>query len=200
MKHNNTLSLLLGLTLAFTAGCNKDDREETPEPRSEPAVNYSRSIVYHDNGPRRDTTFQVQQLEAYANQDAQNLAIGVHPAATTEGIGFVLNRVKLSATLTGTYTLNTLRDRTRDADVTYYYDLPESLGGGTILYFNNAQHLTGNLTITGYDTKRQLLNGTYTTTLEGASDPTVPYTTFPKRKCDITITGTFTNIPLKSIE
>lgn len=199
MKHTLTL-LLLGFTLAFTAGCDKDDREETPEPTPEPAMTYSRSIVYHDNGQHRDTTFQAQQLEAYANQDAQQLAIGVHPATTTEGVGFVLDRAKLPTSLTGTYTLKTLRDRTRDADVTYYYDLPESLGGGTILYFSNMQHLTGNLTITRYDAKRHLLSGTYTTTLEGSNDPVVQYSTFPKRKCDITITGTFTNIPLKSVE
>lgn len=199
MKYNATLSLLLGLTLAFTAGCDKDDREETPEPLPEPTVTYSRSMVYHDNGQHRDTTFQASQVKGYVTQTAQGLSVGAEPIAGTEGIGFALNRTKLPATLTGTYTLKTLRDQTLDADVTYYYDLPESRGGGTILYPSSMQHVTGSLTISSYDAKRQLLSGTYTATLTGANDPTVAYSTFPKRKCDITVTGTFADMPLKQV-
>ncbi|TGE09481.1 hypothetical protein [Hymenobacter fodinae] len=200
MKYNATLSLLLGLALAFTAGCDKDDREETPEPMPEPAVTYSRSIVYQDNGQHRDTTFQAPQLKGSVAQTAQSLSVGVGPTTGTEGMGFALDRAKLPATLTGTYTLKTLRDRTLDADVTYYYDLPESRGGGTILYPSSMQHVSGSFTISSYDAKRQLLSGTYTATLTESNDPTVAYSTFPKRKCDITITGTFANVPLKQVD
>ncbi|TGD77812.1 hypothetical protein [Hymenobacter wooponensis] len=200
MKFNATLSLLLGLTLAFTAGCDKDDREQTPEPLPEPAVTYSRSIIYQDNGQHRDTTFQAKQLEAYVTQSAQSLSVGVQPATTTEGINFALDRTKLPATLTGSYTLRTIGNRTLDADVNYYYDLPESRGGGTVIYPSSMQYVTGSFAISSYDAKRQLLSGTYTATLTGASDPTVAYSTFPKRKCDITVTGTFTNVPLKQVE
>jgi hypothetical protein len=154
--------------------------------------------VYHDNGQRRDTTFQAKQLEVYANQNAQRLAIGVAPIQNTEGIGFAVDRATLPAALSGTYTLKTLLDRTRDADVRYYHDLPASLGGGTVLYFSNGQHLTGHLTLTAYDPKRHLLSGTYSTKLEGANDPVVPYSTFPKRKCDITLIGAFTNVVVKA--
>ncbi|RPD49433.1 hypothetical protein DNI29_01110 [Hymenobacter sediminis] len=200
MNYNATLSLLLGLTLAFTAGCDKDDREETPEPLPEPTVTYSRSIVYQDNGQHQDTTFQAPQLKGNVTQTAQSLSVSVEPTTRTEGIGFALDRTKLAAALTGTYTLKTLRDQTLNADVRYYYDQPESLGGGTILYFSSLQHVTGSFTISSYDAKRQLLSGTYTATLTGASDPTVAYSTFPKRKCDITVTGTFANVPLKQAE
>lgn len=200
MKSTATLSLLLGLTLAFTAGCDKDDREETPEPMPEPAVTYSRSIVYQDNGQHRDTTFQAKQLKGFVTQTAEGLSVGADLATGTEGIGFELNRLKLPATLTGTYTLKTLRDRTLDADVIYYYKLPESRGGGTILYPSNMQHVTGNLIISRYDAKRQLLSGTYTATLTGASDLTVAYGTFPKRSCDITVTGTFSDVPLRQVQ
>ncbi|QJX46643.1 hypothetical protein HMJ29_06705 [Hymenobacter taeanensis] len=200
MKQNITLSLLLGLTLAFTAGCDKDDREQTPEPMPEPAVTYSRSIEYQDNGQHRDTTFQAQQLKAYVNQNAQSISMGIAPATGTEGIGFTLDRAKLPATLTGTYTLKTLRDRTLDADVSYYYDLPESRGGGTLIYPSSMQHVTGSFIISSYDVKRQLLSGTYTATLTGASDPTVAYGTYPKRKCNITVTGTYVNVPLKQVD
>jgi hypothetical protein len=200
MKQNITLSLLLGLTLAFTASCDKDDREQTPEPTPEPTLTYNRSIVYEDNGQHRDTTFQAPQLKGYVTQSAQSLAVGVGPTTGTEGIGFVLDRAKLPATLTGTYTLKTLRDRTLDADVTYYYDLPESRGGGTIIYPSSMQYVSGSFTISSYDAKRQMLSGTYTATLTSASDPTVSYSTFPKRKCNITTTGTFTNMPLRQVE
>ncbi|MBC6991926.1 hypothetical protein [Hymenobacter sp. BT491] len=199
MRQNTTLSLLLGLTLAFTAGCDKDDRE-TPEPLPEPAVTYSRTIVYQDNGQHRDTTFQAPQLKGFVTQTAESLAVGVEPTTNTEGIGFELDRTKLSATLTGTYTLKTLRDRTLDADVSYYYDLPESLGGGTVIYPSSMQHVTGSFAISSYDAKRQLLSGTYTATLTGASDPHVAYSTFPKRRCDITVTGTFTNVPVRPVQ
>ncbi|GGG38773.1 hypothetical protein [Hymenobacter glacieicola] len=200
MNYNATLSLLLGLTLAFTAGCDKDDREETPEPLPEPTVTYSRSIVYQDNGQHRDTTFQAPQLKGSVTQNAQSLSVSVEPITRTEGIGFALDRTKLAAALTGTYTLKTLRDQTLNVDVRYYYEQSESLGGGTILYFSNMQHVTGSFTISSYDAKRQLLSGTYTATLTGSSDPTVAYGTFPKRKCDITVTGTFANVPLKQVE
>lgn len=200
MKQNITLSLLLGLTLAFTAGCAKDDRETTPEPLPEPAVAYSRSIVYQDNGQHRDTTFQAKQLGAYITQTPQSLSVSVRPTATTEGISFALDRTKLPATLAGTYTLKTLRDPALEADVSYFYALPESQGGGTVIYPSSMQHITGSFVISSYDAKRQLLSGTYTATLTGASDPTVKYSTFPKRKCDITISGTFTNVLLKITE
>lgn len=200
MKYNATLSLFLGATLLFATGCDKDDREEMPEPLPAPSVTYSRSIVYQDNGQHRDTTFQAPQLKGYVTQAAQSLAVGVEPTTGTEGIGFTLDRTKLPATLTGTYTLKSLRDRTLDADVTYYYDLPESRGGGTIIYPSSMQYVTGSFAINSYDAKRQLLSGTYTATLTGASDPTAAYMTFPKRKCDITVTGTFTNMPLKNVE
>jgi hypothetical protein len=201
MKYNATLSLLLGLTLAFTA-CDKDDRENTPEPTPETSVTYSRSIEYEDNGQHRDTTFQAPQLKGFVTQTAEGLSVGTDLATGTEGIGFELNRLKLPATLTGTYTLKTLRDRTLEADVIYYYKLPESRGGGTILYPSSMQHVTGNLVISRYDAKRQLLSGTYTATLTltGASDPTVAYGTFPKRSCDITVTGTFSNVPLRQVQ
>ncbi|UPL48930.1 hypothetical protein [Hymenobacter sublimis] len=200
MKYNATPSLLLSLTLAFTAGCDKDDREETPESIPEPTVTYSRSIVFQDNGQHRDTTFQAPQLKGNVTQTTQSLSVSVEPITRTEGIGFALDRTKLAAALTGTYTLKTLRDQTLHADVRYYYDQPESLGGGTILYFSSMQHVTGSFTISSYDAKRQLLSGTYTATLTGSGDPTVAYSTFPKRKCDITITGTFANVPLKQAE
>lgn len=199
MKYNATLSLLLGLTLAFTAGCSKDD-QETPEPTPQPTLTYTRSIVYQDNGQRRDTTFQDAQLKGYATLTAQHLSVGAEPTTGTEGIGFELARTKLPAALTGTYTLKTLRDQTLDAAVSYYYDQPESLGGGTILYASSMQHMTGSFTISSYDAKRQLLSGTYTATLAGASDPTVAYMTFPKRQCNITVTGTFTNVSLKQVQ
>ncbi|MBC6699901.1 hypothetical protein [Hymenobacter sp. BT190] len=199
MHYNATLSLLLGLTLAFTAGCSKDD-QELPEPTPQPTMSYSRSIVYQDNGQRRDTTFQAAQLKAYVTQTAQSLSMGAEPITGTEGIGFEMERTKLPAALTGTYTLKTLRDRTLDAGVNYYYDQPESLGGGTIIYPSGMQHVTGNLIISSYDAKRQLLSGSYTATLTGAKDPTVAYMTFPKRKCDIVVTGTFTNIPVRSVQ
>ncbi|SNC76633.1 hypothetical protein SAMN06265337_3485 [Hymenobacter gelipurpurascens] len=200
MKYNATLSLLLGLTLTFTAGCDKDDREDTPEPLPEASATYSRSIVYQDNGQRRDTTFQAKQLEEFVSQTTQSLVVGVQPTTTTEGINFTFDRTKLPAALTGTYTLKTLRDRALDADLTYYYDLPESRGGGTILYFSSIQHISGSFSISSYDAKRQLLSGTYTATLTGASDPTVAYSTFPKRACNITVTGTFANVPLKQVD
>jgi hypothetical protein len=200
MKQNITLSLLLGLTLAFTAGCDKDDREQTPEPTPESSLTYSRSIVYEDNGQHRDTTFQASQLKGYVTQTAQSLSVGVAPTTSTEGIGFELERAKLPAALTGNYTLKTLRDRTLDADVSYYYDLPESRGGGTIIYLSNMQYVSGSFTISSYDAKRQLLSGTYTATLTSASDPTVAYSTFPKRKCDINVTGTFANVPLSQVQ
>ncbi|GAB3299345.1 hypothetical protein [Hymenobacter tenuis] len=199
MKYNATLSLLLALTLVFTASCNTD-REDTPEPTPELAITYSRSIVYQDNGQRRDTTFQAKQLKAYATLSAQSLVVGVQPITTTEGIGFILERSTVPASLTKVYTLQTLSNRTLDADVTYFQDLPESLGGATIMYFSSMQHITGNLTISRYDATRQLVSGTYSATLTGSNDPVISYITFPKRKCDITITGSFTNVPLKQIE
>lgn len=199
MHYNATLSLLLGLTLAFTAGCSKDD-QELPEPAPEPTMTYSRAIVYQDNGQHRDTTFQAAQSKAYVTQTAQSLVVGVNPATSSESISFELSRPKLPAALTGTYTLQTLRDQTLDAASTYQYRQPESLGGGTIIYPSSMQHVTGNFVISGYDAKRQLLSGTYTATLTGASDPTVAYGTFPKRKCDITVSGTFTNIPVRAVQ
>lgn len=200
MKYNATLSLLLGLTLAFTAGCDKDDREDTPEPLPEPSATYSRSIIYQDNGQRRDTTFQAKQLEAFVTQSAQSLSVGVGPTSSTEGIDFALDRTKLPVTLTGSYTLKTIGNRTLDADVNYYYKQPASLGTGTIIYPSSMQYLSGSLVISSYDAKRQLLSGTYTATLTGASDPHVAYSTFPKRKCDITVTGTFANVPLRPVQ
>lgn len=201
MKLHATPALILVLTLLLAAGCNKNDREETPAPRPEPTATFSRSIRYHDNTERRDTTYPAQTLGTYAGQNAQTLTVGVHAKALNEGIRFALDRARLPAALSGTYTLRTAQEfLTRDADLTYYFDVPPARGGGTSFYLSNSQTLTGSFTIAAYDANRQLLSGTYTTTLVNAPDPRAPAFSTARRRCDIIISGSFTDIPLKQVD
>ncbi|TGE27711.1 hypothetical protein [Hymenobacter metallicola] len=202
MKYTLTHSLFLGLSLLLATGCDKEDEQDpTPEPLPEPTVVYNRSIVYADNGQRRDTVFQAKQVVATSIQNKTDFYVRVAPATSSETVSFILDRTKIKASLVGSYTLKNMKNfDVQDADVTYSYRLAENLGGGTVLFFSKGQNLTGNLIITAYDAKRQLLSGSYDVIMPGNYDPTVAYSSFPKRRCDITLRGSFTNIPLKTEE
>ncbi|UOQ73205.1 hypothetical protein [Hymenobacter cellulosilyticus] len=202
MKFTITRSLFLGLTLLLTTGCDKeDDQQVAPEPLPEPTFVYSRSIVYYDNGQRRDTTFQDKKASMVSVQNSKIMRVAAGPLTSTEYVDFTFDRTAVKSGIVGSYTLKTQKEFAKgDADLTYAYRLPENLGGGSVLFNSRGQNITGNFIITAYDAKRQLLSGTYTATLAGNYDPTVEYSSFPKRRCDIIINGSFTNVPLKTEE
>lgn len=181
--------------LIFTAGCHKNDAS-TPEVVPQAMINFNRSILYLDNDQRIDTTYTTPELKAQITQYADNLSISISPVNNNEKVFFLIDRKRMSAELTGTYTLKTLLDENLDSEVRYFYVQPDSLGGGTIIYPGNTQHVKGSFTISSYDSRRKILSGIFSATMAGTNDPTVSYFAYPKRKCDITVTGIFNNIPV----
>ena len=70
------------------------------------------------------------------------------------------------------------------------------LSGGVYRFSDTARELTGNVTITAYDAKRQLVSGTYTVRAPEQTEPG-PSTLYNGPKCTIILEGEFENLKEK---
>lgn len=190
VKHPFTLALLLSLPLLLNTGCSKEENP-LPEPTPQATATYRRTFFYPANSAVLDTVYAALLLRAVAGQDANELNISIGTTKPDENVNFRIERSRIKPGTAGTYSLKTAQSPGQgDASVTYYCQS----GSGGYLYFSTANRLTGSLTVTGYDAARKLLSGRYTVELPDASDPTAAPTTFPKQRCNITLTGTFDNV------
>ena len=58
----------------------------------------------------------------------------------------------------------------------------------------------GAIDITAYDAKRHLLSGRFRLALTSTYDPRASSTEFSTRRCDLTLTGAFANVPVAAGE
>ena len=70
------------------------------------------------------------------------------------------------------------------------------LSGGVYRFSDTARELTGNVTITTYDAKRQLVSGTYTVRAPEQTEPG-PSTSYDGPKCSIILEGESVNLKVK---
>ncbi|SFQ32264.1 hypothetical protein [Hymenobacter arizonensis] len=137
------------------------------------------------------TTHSALDIKGTASLAPQVLALDF--IAGTDNAYFEVDRAKLSAAWTGTYTLR-CRNRPTDAVFTSYI---YKVTTGSVIYrlSDFTQDLTGNVTITAYDAKRQLVSGSFEVRAPEQRDPTTTSTTAPK--CTILLAGEFNNMKVK---
>jgi hypothetical protein len=117
-------------------------------------------------------------------------------------VDFVLPLSKQKPGLTGTYTVASQPNTTAgDALASYIRPVPSNSSAYPNVYTSNSNQVTGTLTITSYDAKRQLLSGTYQARYSNVKGPFsflgMGSVGDPRRDGDLTISGTFQEIPLK---
>ena len=94
-----------------------------------------------------------------------------------------------------------MRCRNRPTDsvfTSYVYSVRSNggLSGGVYRFSDTTRELTGNVTITAYDAKRQLVSGTYTVRAPKRTEPG-PSTSYNSPKCTIILEGEFENLKVK---
>ena len=107
---------------------------------------------------------------------------------------------KQKAGLVGTYVLAS-QPNTSAGDALMTYLRPGSSSAYSNLYASNNSQVAGNLIITGYDAQRQLISGSYSARFTNVKGPfsflAVGSSGDPRRDGDLTVNGTFQELPLK---
>ncbi|TGE24789.1 hypothetical protein E5K00_06175 [Hymenobacter aquaticus] len=188
-----TRSLFLAAVAAtslLTACADKSEDEATP---ADPAPTYGLGHYFHYPATNTGggTIHAAQDITGEARLFAQVLALDFE--AGPDGPHFEIDRGQLKSGWVGTYALQS--PGSPSAPVFASYSYTDSGGGIRIFRFSNfSPKLTGNVTITAYDAKRQLVSGNFDVTAPGENDPTKGTL---ETKCDMHIFGEFTNMKVK---
>lgn len=207
MKTFTRSLFLVALTAAsgLFAACSDKDRDDAPAPADPtPAFQMSSYFDFATATPTGGTAHsgygtghRPADIKGTATLAPQVLALDF--VAGKDNTYLEVERAKLSAKWEGTYAL---RCRTRPTDPVFSsYVYTERTGGGisgAIYRFSDtARELTGNVTITAYDAKRQLVSGTYTVKAPEQDEPgKTPSSNSPK--CTIILEGSFENLKIKA--
>ena len=187
-----TRSLFLAACFATTllAGCS-DKASEAPAP-ADPVPTYKMGhyFYYPASNSGGGTLHPTQDIKGEARLFPQVLAFDF--TAAPDAPHFELDRAQLKPDWVGTYTLRCRARPTDPVFVSYSY----SVGSGTRIFrlSDFTQTLTGDVTITAYDAKRQLISGHFEVEAPNQLDPT---TSDLDKKCTITIFGDFTDMKIK---
>jgi hypothetical protein len=192
------------LAIGFIA-CEKNP---VSEKHSDPITTsaFTRTIQYTNQGTIKeavyDTTFPI---ENFATIEEDHIALAFIAAPKTpqsagDAIAFQIDARHLSS-LAKTYTFNDRENPISFARYTYTYQRADGSIWSSISDTKMGIQFEGFLTIEKYDAVRQLMSGTYKAAIKGLiNDPTknnVSAPIDPINQCDVTITGTFTNLKLQ---
>lgn len=203
MKTFTRTLLLAALTAtsALFSACSDKEKEEAPAP-ADPTSAFQMSSYFDfvtitpaggNAHSGYGTGHRPADITGTATLGPQVLALNF--VAGFDNTYFEVERTKLSAKWLGTYTL---RCRNRPTDPVFTSYLRGSTNGGTSIYrlSDFTRDLTGNVTVTAYDAKRQLISGSYEVRAPEQRDPSATVaSTDPK--CTIILEGTFENLKVK---
>jgi hypothetical protein len=119
-------------------------------------------------------------------------------SAGSDNTYFEVDRAQLSTNWVGTYTLRCRNRVTAPVFTSYVYSVRSGGGLSGVFYrfSDSVKELTGNVTLTAYDAKRQLVSGTYTVEAPEQDEPgKTPSANNPK--CTIILSGAFENLKIK---
>ncbi|UOG75074.1 hypothetical protein MTX78_00410 [Hymenobacter tibetensis] len=139
------------------------------------------------------TTHSSLDIKGSAAMDTHLLVLDF--SAGTDAVHFEIDRTKLTASLLGAYALRSSARPTEPVFTSYVY---RRNGGSSIYRFSDfTQNLTGDVTITAYDAKRQLASGHYEVRAPEQRDPTsIGINNDPT--CTILLAGDFENLKVKT--
>ncbi|OGX89087.1 hypothetical protein BEN47_08150 [Hymenobacter lapidarius] len=207
MKTFTRTLLLAALTAAsgLFAACSNKDKDDTPAPADpKPAFQMSSYFDFITTTPAGGaahsgygTGYRPSDITATATLGPQVLALDFE--AGTDNAYFEVDRAKLSAKWTGTYALRCRNRPTDPVFTSYTYTVRTATGSSGAFYrfSETTRELTGNVTITAYDAKRQLVSGTYEVRAPEQNEPSATIT-FGGPKCTIILEGSFENLKVKA--
>lgn len=199
MRISTRTLLLAALTTALFTACS--DKTEAPAPADpDPAFRMGSYFDFITITPAGGTahsgfgtTHSVLDIKGSAALNTQVLVLDF--AAGTDNAHFEVDRAKLSANWLGAYTL---RSRNRPTDPVFTSYVYSRNGASSIYRFSDfTQELTGNVTITAYDAKRQLVSGSYEVRAPEQRDPTSTGVNNDPT-CTILLAGDFDNLKVKT--
>jgi hypothetical protein len=178
------LALLAAVPTLLTACADKT--EEAPAPADPtPTYKLSHYFFYPATNEGAGIIHPNQDIKGQAQLAAQVLALDF--TAAPDAPHFEINRAQLKADWKGTYSLRCGARPTDPVFVSYSYHTD----GYRIFRFSDfTQTLTGDVTITAYDAKRQLISGHYEVNAPGQRDPASDL----DQKCNILLVGDFTDV------
>jgi hypothetical protein len=202
----NLASLLLAVTLI--SACSKKEADPQPTPVTPPAqaANIDVKFDYYSTGSTPATTQSISLLadKPTWKQASDRLTITLEKLNV---LGTAQDRVELTIPLNkqkpglvGTYVLAS-QPNTTMGEALLEYVRPGSSSSYSNTYGSNGNQVAGNMVITSYDTKRQLISGTYTARFTNVKGPFsflgVGSVGDPRLDGDLTLNGTFQELPLK---
>lgn len=162
-------------------------------------------MVYLDQvqPARHDTTYRspVLQLSASLNRAQCNLLF--FTPTNQDRLGLAIPRTLLPATLRGRYPFRAPIPVGQGAYYRYIAQKPDKAALASrdawtydSSWLPSTGAVTGAIEITAYDAQHHLLSGRFELALTGVYDPRAQSRVLISRRCDLTLTGTFTNVPV----
>ncbi|GGG60139.1 hypothetical protein [Hymenobacter glacieicola] len=168
-----------------------------------PEASYRRTVVYLDQArpARHDTTYQSPILQVASRLSPTEFVLLLHSASRQERLVMSVPRAQMPADLVGSYRFQAPVNRGQAPFYAYGVDKSDRPGGGESWLYDSwwlpsTGAVTGSLTLTAYNTQQHMLSGQFQLALTGVYDPRARSTDSPSRRCDLTLTGTFTNVPV----
>lgn len=193
MKKLSLLPILFFFLVLFSACDTDKDPEVLPAAEAE----MNRAIVYAYEEPQSALidSYSKSSTESSISYDNEHLSasFGVPSHVGKDHISFVIHKSGLKNNFIGGYTLQSL-PAPADGDAFIMYSYRQDTGTNAIIDSDMAT-IQGHFTVSAYDAKHQLISGTYEVKMVNVIDPAnydITQTNF--RKCDITVTGRFTNV------
>ncbi|MCB2410616.1 hypothetical protein [Hymenobacter lucidus] len=168
-----------------------DKTEETPAP-ADPTPEYRIGHGYYYPATRESSIVSWPSRDIKGEAQLYPAVLGLDFKVATDAVHLEVDRAALKTDWKGVYALKCQKRPTDPVFVSYLYT---DAGGTSIFRLSDfTPELTGNVTITAYDAKRQLLSGTYEVVAPGQRDPLSDFST---ATCDITLAGSFTDMKVK---
>ena len=192
------------LAVGFTA-CEKNPvSEKQPDPVTTSA--FTRTIQYTNQGTTKEAAYDTAyKIENFAVVEEDHIVLAFIaapkiPESAGDAIAFQIDARHLTS-LAKTYTFNDRENPITYGRYTYTYQRADGSIWGSISDTEMGVKFEGFLNIQKYDATRQLISGTYKAAIKGLiNDPTKNSTASPIdpiNLCDVTVTGTFTNLKLQ---
>lgn len=185
------------LATVFALSLSACSTASDPQPELTPSAHYemNRVLYYPANATSAGVSYAPAEVKA-AGQLATELRLSFGADRGEDDITFTLPATQLTPNVVGSYSL---QSRTApgagSTHVAYTFTVNRSAGGTSgRLYLSTANRVEGQLVLTNYDGRRRLLSGTYTLRLPDIADP---YSTVASEKCNLTLQGSFENLPLQ---
>ncbi|MBT9392035.1 hypothetical protein KLP40_02560 [Hymenobacter sp. NST-14] len=198
MKTSVTSYFLAACASLMLVACSDKQNDPAPDPTPDltlssyfdfTTVTPAGGVAHHGYG----TGHSSLAIKGEGAMNAQILALDF--AAGTDAVHLEVERAALGSTWTGTYALRSRNQQTAPVFVSYIYR--GASGGSSIYRFSDTTNdLIGDVTITAYDARRQLVSGRFAVEAPRQLDPNAGFSP-DAPKCAIILQGDFKNLKIK---